>query len=59
MMKVIADIKIIIGTNIPLMRSARRSIFVFELVASTINLTILDIVESLPIFVARYSMYPS
>ena len=52
-------ITITIGTNKPLILSASRAIFVLELVASSTNLTILDIVDSLPIFSALYSIYPS
>ena len=49
---------ITIGTNMPLTLSAREAIFGLVLVASTTKLTIFEIVESLPMFWAMYSMAP-
>ena len=47
------------GTKYPLTLSATFAIGTLVLVASTTNWTILDIVDSLPIFSALYSRYPS
>lgn len=58
-MKVIIAIKITAGTKYPLTLSATFAIGAFVFVASTTNFTICDIVDSLPIFSALYSKYPS
>ena len=52
-------INITTGTKYPLTLSATFAIGAFVFVASTTNCTICDIVESLPIFSALYSKYPS
>ena len=52
-------ITITIGTKMPLTLSAILAIGTLVLVASTTNLTISDIVESLPIFSALYKTSPS
>lgn len=56
---VIIAITITIGTKYPLTLSAIFSIGDLVFVASSTNLTILDIVDSFPIFSALYSKYPS
>ena len=58
----INDINAIIniaGTKYPLILSAILAIGAFVFVASTTIFTILEILESLPIFSALYSIYPS
>ena len=57
--KVTIAIKITIDTKYPLTLSAILAIGAFVLVASITNLTISDMVDSLPIFTALYSKYPS
>ena len=57
--KVMMAIKMTTGTKIPDTLSAILEIGAFVLLASITNLTISDIVESLPIFSALYSVYPS
>ena len=49
----------ITGTKIPLTLSAILWIFVLVLVDSTTSLTISEMVESLPILLALYSISPS
>ena len=55
----IKEIKNIVGTKYPLILSAILAIGAFVFVASTTIFTILEILESLPIFSALYSIYPS
>ena len=49
----------IAGTKYPLILSAILAIGAFVFVASTTIFTILEMLESLPIFSALYSIYPS
>ena len=58
-MNVIIAIAITVGTNTPETLSAILAIGAFVLLASTTNLTISEIVLSLPILSALYSIYPS
>ena len=56
---VMKAINMTIGTKMPDTLSAILEIGALVLLASITNLTISDIVESLPIFSALYSIYPS
>ena len=57
--KVTIAIKITMDTKYPLTLSTILAMGAFVLVASITNLTISDMVDSLPIFTALYSKYPS